>query len=64
LSDAHDELRRELEETERVLGDALDFLMDDRHLTDEGIAAREVLLRELEEIERDVEAVRQEHRAE
>ena len=42
--------------------DALDFLSDDHNLTDKGKAARESLLSELEEIERDLEAVRQEHR--
>jgi hypothetical protein len=57
-----DELEVELEATRRSLRDALDFLSDDRHLTDKGVAARESLLRELEEIERDLEAVRQEHR--
>ena len=47
-------LKAELESAERALRDALDFLMDDRHLTDKGIAEREALLRELQEIERDV----------
>ncbi len=60
--DKRAKLQADLEATRRSLRDALDFLMDDRHLTDKGIAARESLLRELEEIERDLEAVRQEHR--
>jgi hypothetical protein len=34
---------------------------DDRHLTDQGIAAREALLEEIEAIEQDLEAIRQEH---
>jgi hypothetical protein len=41
--------------TERTLRAALDFLSDDRNLTDKGIAAREVLLE-------DMEAIEQEHR--
>jgi hypothetical protein len=60
--DNRSKLEADLEATRRSLRDALDFLSDDRHLTDKGIAARESLLRELEEIERDLEAVRQEHR--
>jgi hypothetical protein len=40
----------------------LEFINDDRHLTDQGIAAREALLREIEAIEQDLEAIRQEHR--
>ena len=59
---AEEDNRAKLEAVRRSLRDALDFLGDDRHLTDEGIAVREVLLREIEEIERDREAVRQEHR--
>ena len=43
--------------------DTLDFLNDDRHLTDKGIAEREVLRKEIEAIEQDLEAVRQEHRS-
>jgi hypothetical protein len=41
--------------TERTLRAALDFLGDDRNLTDQGIAAREILLG-------DLEAMEQEHR--
>ncbi len=41
--------------TERTLRAALDFLGDDRDLTDQGIAAREILLG-------DLEAIEQEHR--
>jgi hypothetical protein len=37
------------------------FISDDRHLTGEGIAARDVLLGEIEAIEQDLEAIRQEH---
>lgn len=62
---AEDERRRlesELESAQRAVRDALDFLSDDGNLTDKGIAAREVLLREMEEIEQDLEAIRQEHR--
>jgi hypothetical protein len=39
----------------------LEFINNDRHLTDEGIAARDVLLGEREAIEQDLEAIRQEH---
>ena len=59
--DSRAKLEAELEALRRSLRDALDFLSDDRHLTDKGKGARESLLRELEEIERDLEAVRQEH---
>ena len=55
-------LEAEIEAVRRSLRDALDFLGDDRHLTDKGKVARSSLLRDLEEIERDLEAVRQEHR--
>jgi hypothetical protein len=34
---------------------------DDLHLTDQGIAAREVLMEEIEAIEQDLEAIKQEH---
>lgn len=57
-------LEAELEAAKSMLRDALDFLSDDRHLTDKGISAREDLLRELETIEQGLEAVRQEHRLE
>jgi hypothetical protein len=39
------------------LRDTLDFLNDDRHLTDKGIAEPEVLRKEIEAIEQDLEAV-------
>jgi ribulose 1,5-bisphosphate carboxylase large subunit-like protein len=55
-------LEADLEAVERTLRGALDFISDDRNLTDEGLAAREVLLEEIEAIEQDPEAVRQEHR--
>ena len=34
---------------------------DNHHLTDQGIAAREALLEEIEAIEQDLEAIEQEH---
>jgi hypothetical protein len=40
----------------------MDFINDDRHLTAKGIRLRESLYREMEEIKKDTEAVRQEHR--
>lgn len=55
-------LEAELEAVESVLRDVLAFLSDARNLTIEGIAAREVLLKEIEAIEQDLEAVKQEHR--
>ncbi len=54
-------LEAELESAERVLCNARDFLNDNRNLTEEGIAAREVLLGELEAMELDLEALRQEY---
>ncbi len=60
--DNRQRLEAELEVVKRALRDNLDFLNDDRNLTEKGIAAREDLRREIEEIERDLEAVRQEHR--
>ncbi len=60
--DNRQRLEAELEAVKRALRDNLDFLNDDRNLTEKGIAAREDLRREIEEIERDLEAVRQEHR--
>ena len=61
MSESYAELLERLESTKRTLHNALDFINDDRHLTHEGIAAREVLLGEIEAIERDLEAIRQEH---
>jgi hypothetical protein len=55
------ELLERLESTKRTLRNALNFINDDHHLTDEGIVAREVLLEEIEAIEQDLEAIRQEH---
>jgi len=49
-----------LEATKRTLQSAPDFI-DDRNLTDDGRAAREVLLGKIGAIERDLEAIRQEH---
>jgi hypothetical protein len=34
---------------------------DDSHLTEQGTAAREALLEEIEAIEQDLESIRQEH---
>ncbi len=59
--DNRSKLEAELEAVERSLRDALDFLSDDGNLTDKGRAAREGLLREIEPIEQDLEAIRQEH---
>jgi hypothetical protein len=61
MSESYAELLERLEATKRTLRNALDFINDDRHLTDEGIAAREALLEEIEAIEQDLEAIRQEH---
>jgi cell division protein ZapA (FtsZ GTPase activity inhibitor) len=55
-------MRDELERKQQALREAMDFINDDRHLTVEGIRLRESLYREMEEIKRDTEAVRQEHR--
>lgn len=54
-------LEAELESAERTLCNARDFLNDDRNLTEEGLAAREVLLGELEAMELDLVALRQEY---
>jgi hypothetical protein len=61
MSESYAELLERLETTKQTLQNALDFINDDRHLTDEGIVAREALLEELEGIERDLEAIKQEH---
>ena len=45
----------------RTLRGALDFINNDCYLTDEGITAREALLEEIEAVEHDLEAIRQEH---
>jgi hypothetical protein len=55
-------MRDELERKQQVIREAMDFINDDRHLTAEGIRLRESLYREMGEIEKDTEAVRQEHR--
>ena len=55
-------LRAELERKQQVIREAMDFINDDRHLTAKGIRLREALHREMEEIKKDTEAVRQEHR--
>ena len=59
MSESYAELLERLEATKRTLHNALEFINDDRNLTDEGIAAREVLLGEIEAIEQDLEAIRQ-----
>jgi hypothetical protein len=61
MSESYAELLERLESTKRTLHNALEFINDDRYLTDEGIAAREALLGEIEAIEQDLEAIRQEH---
>jgi hypothetical protein len=55
-------MRNELERKQQILREAMDFLNDDRHLTAKGIRLRESLYREMGEIKKDTEAVRQEHR--
>ena len=62
MSESHAEQLERLEAAKRALRNALDFINDDRHLTDNGIAARQALLGEIEAIEQDLEAIRQEHR--
>jgi hypothetical protein len=61
MSESYAELVERLESTKHTLRNALDFINDDRNLTDEGIVARKVLLEEIEAIEQDLEAIRQEH---
>ena len=61
MSESYAELLELLEATKRTLRNALEFINNDRHLTDEGIAARDVLLGEIEAIEQDLEVIRQEH---
>ena len=61
MSESYAELLERLEATKRTLRNALEFINNDRHLTNEGIAARKVLLGEIEAIEQDLEAIRQEH---
>jgi uncharacterized protein YjbJ (UPF0337 family) len=54
-------LEAELEDIEGKVQDALAFINDDRHLTDEGLAAREGLRGQLEAIRQNLEVIRQEH---
>jgi hypothetical protein len=61
MSESYAELLERLESTKRTLRNALVFINDDTHLTDQGIAAREALLEQIEAIEQDLEAIRQEH---
>ena len=61
MSESYAELLELLEATKRTLRNALEFINNDQHLTDEGIAARDVLLGEIEAIEQDLEVIRQEH---
>jgi len=51
MSESYAEILERLEATKRTLRNALEFIDDDRHLTDQGIAARKVLLGEIEAIE-------------
>jgi len=55
-------MREDLERKEQVLRDAMDYINDDRNLTPKGMRMRETLRREMKEIEKDTEAIRQEHR--
>jgi hypothetical protein len=64
MSESYAELLKRLEATKRTLHNTLEFINDYRHLTDEGIAAREALLGETEAVEHDLEAIRQEHELE
>ena len=57
-----EKLRAELESAQHVLRNAMDYINDDRNLTAKGMRMREALRREMEEIEKDTEAVRQEHK--
>jgi len=57
-----EKLRAELESAQQVLSEAMDYINDDRNLTVEGLRLREALRREMEEIKKDTEAARQEHR--
>ena len=61
MSESYAVILERLESTKRTLRNALEFIDDDRHHTDEGIVARKVLLEEIEAIEQDLEAIRQEH---
>ena len=61
MSEPYAELLERLEATKRTLRGALKFINDDRHLTEEEMAAREALLKEIEAVEQDLEAIRQEH---
>jgi hypothetical protein len=58
MSESYAELLERLESTRRTLHNALEFISDDCHFTDQGIAARETLLGEIEAIEQDQEAIR------
>jgi hypothetical protein len=61
MNESYAALLAGLEATKRSLRNALDFVDENHHLLDEGIVAREALIGELEEIEQDLEAIRQEH---
>ena len=61
MSESYAELLERLESTKRTVHSALEFINADRRLTDQGIAAREALLGEIEAIEQDLEAIRQAH---
>jgi hypothetical protein len=61
MNESYAELLERLEAAERALRNALAFLSNETHLTDKGTAAREALLEEMERIQQDLEAIRQEH---
>ncbi len=61
MSASYSELLERLESTSRSLNRALAFITDDRHLTGQREAARTVLREEIDAVERDLEAVKQEH---
>jgi hypothetical protein len=61
MNESHAELLERLEAAERALRNALAFLSNETYLTGKGTAAREALLEEIEKIQQDLEAIRQEH---
>ena len=56
-----EKLREELQRKSHLIREAMDRINDDRNITVEGMRLREALWREMEEIDGDQEAVRQEH---
>ncbi len=57
-----EKIRAASERKGQLIRKAMAYINDDRNLTAEGMRLREALRREMEEIEKDTEAVRQEHR--